>query len=184
MRLILLSCFIFLGILGCSPKPLPEKAPVKRFVMPNENLTPAEVFVKDRIQKEGIHVVHFWAPWCGNSIAELKSGWYETVRAFENDERVTFTFVTIWNQGKSGRDVLNRYLIPETVNEQVLPDFGNSEEYIHRRRIFLGLPVTWTPTTWVFNRSGQLAYAFNYGEVTAEKLKGAIDDARASWHHE
>ncbi|MBL7978555.1 MAG: thioredoxin [Bacteroidetes Order II. Incertae sedis bacterium] len=184
MHRIFLFCLFFIGVAGCVPKAIPDKAPVKRFVMPTEGLTPAESFVKDRIQKEGIHVVHFWAPWCGNSINELKSGWYEAIGTYAADESVTFTFVTLWNQGKSARDVMNRYLIPETVSEQVQPDLENSDEYIHRRRIFLGLPVTWTPTTWVFHKSGQLAYAFNYGETTPEILKNAIEGARASWHHD
>ena len=37
-----------------------------------------------------------------------------------------------------------------------------------------GLPSTWTPTTWVFNRNGKLAYAFNYGEVSNALLAQAI----------
>ena len=53
-----------------------------------------------------------------------------------------------------------------------------------RRRAFLGLPLSWTPTTWVFNREGTLAYAFNYGEVSNEMLALAIEHARDEWMHE
>ena len=53
-----------------------------------------------------------------------------------------------------------------------------------RRRTFLGLPLSWTPTTWVFNREGKLAYAFNYGEVSNEMLALAIEHARDEWMHD
>ena len=47
-------------------------------------------------------------------------------------------------------------------------------------KTFLGLPVTWIPTTWVF-REGHLATAFNYGEVTREQLDEAITGAQSDW---
>ena len=64
------------------------------------------------IQEEGLHVVHFWAPWCGNSLAELESGWYEVI---ENNPDVSFTFVTIWSDGEAGQETLDRYAIPSRV---------------------------------------------------------------------
>ena len=64
------------------------------------------------------------------------------------------------------------------------PDRGPSEDPANRRRSFLGLPVTWTPTTWIFRQNGQLAYAFNYGELDAEALQRTLDDARNPWTHD
>ena len=61
---------------------------------PAEALSPAEQLVQEIIGKEGIHVVHFWSPWCGNSLSELSSGWYEVM---EEHPDVSFTFVTIFN---------------------------------------------------------------------------------------
>ena len=42
-------------------------------------MTPAEKSVDAIVRTDGIHVVHFWAPWCSNSIDELRNGWYEVV---------------------------------------------------------------------------------------------------------
>ena len=58
---------------------------------------------------------------------------------------------------------------------------GPKPEKADRRTTFLGLPVTWIPTTWVFNRGGLLATAFNYGELSAERLAQAIEDAQRDW---
>ncbi len=55
---------------------------------------------------------------------------------------------------------------------------GPKPEKPDRRLTLLGLPVTWIPTTWVFNRGGLLATAFNYGEVSREQLAGAVEGAR------
>lgn len=144
-------------------------------------LTDAEQRVADLLRTEGIHVVHFWAPWCDNSIAELRNGWYDLV---ERHPEVSFTFVTIWNDDESGRETLDRYGLPERVLELTQPDFGPSDDKAQRRRTFLGLPVTWIPTTWVFRDEGILAYAFNYGELEMEQIDRAIAGARSSWPHD
>ena len=47
---------------------------------------------------------------------------------------------------------------------------------------FMGLPVTWVPTTWVF-REGRLRVAFNYGEIRFPVLQQLVDDARSEWEH-
>jgi len=43
------------------------------------------------------------------------------------------------------------------------------------------VPVSWIPTTLVFNRGGLLATAFAYGEVARAPLAEAIDGARSDW---
>ncbi len=149
--------------------------------VPDSSMTPAEKRVADILKEDGIHLVHFWAPWCDNSIAELRNGWYELV---ERHPDVSVTFVTIWNDGESGRETMDRYGLPPRVVELTLEDFGPSEDKAQRRRSFLGLPVTWVPTTWVFHHNGELAFAFNYGELEMDQLDRAIADARSDWPHD
>lgn len=145
--------------------------------------TATELAVAGTISRPGVHVVHLWAPWCGNSKAELEGGLYEVVGAHPD---VSFSFVTIWTDGRDGADRLSRSGIEPSEHVAVYgqPDRGPSADRDLRRRTFLGLPLTWTPTTWVFNREGKLAYAFNYGEVSNEMLTAAIADARNEWTHE
>lgn len=145
-------------------------------------LTDAERAVQARIGQDRIVVVHFWAPWCGNSISELRAGWYEVLED-EAYSDIDFVFVTIWNDGNSGRDVMTRFGLPESVEELTQADFGPSADRANRRRTFLGLPVTWIPTTWIFRPDGPLAYAFNYGELQPEILRKAIEDTRSAWTH-
>ncbi len=148
-----------------------------------EERTPTEAAVAATIAGPGVHVVHFWAPWCGNSRAEFEAGWYEVVEA---NPDVSFSFVAIWNDGRDSADRLARYGITpgDHVAVYAQPDRGPSADRALRRRTFLGLPLSWTPTTWVFNRDGQLAYAFNYGEVSPDMLATAIAHARDEWMHD
>lgn len=167
---------LFLTILGgCTALQPKAKAPAR---------TPAEQRIQTLIQEDGIHVVHFWAPWCGNSKAELKAGWYELIESYKTRSEVKFTFVTIWNDGQSGRERMDQYLIPKSVEEVLQPDLGASSDHSKRRKTFLGMPLIWVPTTWVFHQNGKLAYAFNYGEMTMEQVRAAIEGAKASWSHE
>ena len=146
-----------------------------------DSLTETERAVLQIIERDGIHVVRFWNPGCGNSLSELRGGLY---RAIEHNPDVTFTFVTVWNDLESGRDVLERHLIPDRVTVLVQPDDGPSDDRRNRRYEFLGLPVTWTPSTRIYHRNGVLAYAFNYGEPSPEALQQAIDDTRNMWKHD
>ena len=147
----------------------------------SDDLTETEHAVQQIIERNGIHVVRFWNPECGNSLSELQHGLYEVV---ENNPEVTFTFVTIWNDNEVGQDVLDHYLIPQRVTVLVQPDNGSSEDIGNRRYQFLGLPVTWTPTTRIYHRNGVLAYAFNYGEQSPATLQQAIDNTRSEWVHD
>ena len=156
-------------------------AVVAALLDPDADLTPAEAAVRDQVLQDGIHVVHFWAPWCDNSRAELSNGWYQVI---EDNPDVTFTFVTIWSDGETGQDVLDHYAIPDNVAVLTQADYGPSDDKANRRLRFLGLPVTWIPTTWVFHKNGELAYAFNYGELQMDQLQQALDGAASSWPHE
>jgi len=137
----------------------------------------AEARVQSIIAQDGIHVVHFWAPWCSNSRSELANGWDELVT---RNGDVSFTFVTVWNAGKDGAPTLNTYGLPNRVNELTLPG-GSETNRTDRVRSFLGLPVTWIPTTWIFHNNGELAFALNYGEMRMATLQRLIDATAQPW---
>lgn len=143
-----------------------------------DTLTSAERRVQEIIQQDGIHVVHFWAPWCANSVSELRKGWYTLV---EDNEDVSFTFVTIWNDGLDGAETMKRYAVPARVEELIQADYGPSDDKSQRRREFLGLPVTWIPSTWIFHENGTLAFALNYAEMDMETLQLLIDMTQQEW---
>ena len=147
---------------------------------PSETLTEAEQRVHDIIAQDGVHVVHFWAPWCPNSLAELKmeENWADLVAA---NEEVTFTFVTIWNNDRSGQETLAAHDVPDRVVELTQPDYGPSNDKSQRRREFLDLPVTWIPSTWIFHDNGELAFALNYGEMDMATIQTLIDATQANW---
>ena len=196
MRPVLLA---LAALAACAPAPAVEApAPPASATAPPTSATapaapdpaealPARTEVEDAVETTisgpGVHVVHFWAPWCGNSRAEFEAGWYEVVEA---NPDVSFSFVAIWNDGRASEDRLARWgIVPaDHVSIYAQPDLGPSADRTQRRRTFMGLPLTWTPTTWVFNRGGRLAYAFNYGEVSPDMLATAIEHARDEWMHE
>ncbi|MEO0556557.1 MAG: thioredoxin [Bacteroidota bacterium] len=140
--------------------------------------TDAERTVHDTVQADGIHVIVFWAAWCGNSISQLKRGLADAIRQHDD---VTFTFVSMWDEGQTGEATLREHGIPTRAQIVGQPGVGEEAPKEDREMTFLGLPVTWIPTTWVFNRNGELATAFNYGEVTKHQLDRAIRGAKNSW---
>ena len=129
--------------------------------------------LRETVSADGVHVVHVWAPWCDNSLHELRPVWAEPDRLGAD----SVTFVTVWTDGASGADVLKEHGV--AVPELVVP--GPKPEKPDRRLRLLGLPVTWIPTTLVLNRNGLLATAFSYGEVTAARLAEAVQGARSGW---
>jgi hypothetical protein len=140
--------------------------------------TEAEAFVQDRVEEDGLHVVHFWAPWCSNSRNELDNGWGGLVA---DNPDVTFTFVTVWNDNEKGTATLNDYNLPDRVAEVTQPDLGPSDNEENRRYSFLGLPVTWIPSTWIFHSNGELAFAMNYGEMEMDTIQQLLDATSADW---
>ncbi len=147
------------------------------FVQPPAVPTDAEVAVRGILAEPGVHVIHFWAPWCGNSVDEFPA-WHALLN--ENRPDATFAFVTVWNNGRSGREKMNNNGIPSDVAEILQADRGPSGIKELRRKEFLGLPMTWIPSTWIF-RGDTLAYAINYGEVSEATLRTLIEDAGRSW---
>lgn len=141
-------------------------------------LTSTEERVREIIATDGIHVVHFWSPRSENSISEFRKGWFELI---ENNGDVAFTFVTVWNDGEIGLPVLEKFVILDRIETLALPDNGPSSIEANRRRSFLGLPLIWTPSTWIFHQNGQLAFAMNYGEMGMNEVQSLIDITRQEW---
>jgi hypothetical protein len=140
--------------------------------------TRAERRVQKVIETDGLHVVHFWAPWCSNSKNELADGWAGLVA---DNPNVTFTFVTVWNDNEDGADVLAKHNLPERVTELTQPDLGPSDTEANRRHSFLTHPVTWIPSTWIFHNNGELAFAMNYGEMDMRTIQSLLDATRKDW---
>ena len=163
---------VFSGALFADDDPMPDPAA----------LTDAEQQVQALIAQDGVHVVHFWAPWCPNSMAELKMdrNWADLV---QSNEDVTFTFVTVWNDDESAEATLDAYGLTDRVTELTQPDYGPSDDKSQRRREFLGLPMTWIPSTWIFHKNGELAFALNYGEMDMATIQTLIEAAQSSWSH-
>lgn len=174
-----LALFVCLAASACAQPAAVATSPT------SDGFTEVEHAVQARISADGVHVVRLWAPWCGNSRAEMEAGLYESI---ENHPDVTFSFVTVWNDARDGASMLQRYGITPSEDGRVAvfaqPDRGPSADRALRRRTFLSVPISWTPTTLVYNRGGKLAYAFAYGEVSPELLAQAIADARNEWHHD
>ena len=147
--------------------------------LPDEAYTETERQVEALLAEDGVFVVHFWAPWCHNSRHELRSRFWPELVA--EQEEVNFIFVTVYNDGEIDDALLDRFDIPERVVRFGQPDFGESRIKANRRRTFLGLPLTWTPTTWIFHRNGKLAYAVNYGEVSLEMMRTLLDATKKDW---
>lgn len=142
-------------------------------------VSPVEQQVSEMTKAPGLTVVHLWAPWCSNCLAELKSGGWPTM--IRGNPETRFVFVSVWNAGEDGRAMLKRYEIADQANVTIVADAGprRGEGKITR---FLDLPVTWIPTTWVF-KAGELRYALNYGEVRFDVLQQFLVDSASEWSH-
>ncbi len=140
---------------------------------------PVEPQVAEAIKAPGLSVVHLWAAWCGNCLAEMKSGgWTKMVK--DNPE-TRFIFVAVWDSGNDGRALLEKYEIAGHSNVTILAHPGPRRGDDKLKR-FLDMPVTWIPTTWVY-KGGDLRYALNYGEVRFPMLQQMLEDSNNEWSH-
>jgi thiol-disulfide isomerase/thioredoxin len=135
--------------------------------------------VAEATKSAKVTVVHLWAPWCSNCKAELANGAWSAFIASNPD--VHFVFVTVWNP-TDGREVLAKNGVGAEKNFQLLLHPNGSRKRGEKMTDFLGMPVSWIPTTWVY-KDGMLFYALNYGELRFPVLQQMIADSSDTWDH-
>ncbi len=142
---------------------------------------PLEMQVGELVARPQVTVVHFWAPWCQNSLAEMDpaTGW---AKFLADNPGVEVVFLNIWHQDQNPAARLAAAGLGAQPNLLLLTHPNPSRLAADRLSRFLGLPVTWVPTTWIF-REGRLRVAFNYGEVRFPVLQQMVEDARREWEH-
>jgi thiol-disulfide isomerase/thioredoxin len=142
---------------------------------------PLEKEVAEIIASPEVTIVHFWAPWCPNCRAEMSptEGWARFIGA---NPAVKVVFINIWHKGQDPKPRLEAAGLGAQPNLILLNHPNRSRLEEDRLNSFLGLPVTWIPTTWIY-REGKLRAAFNYGEIRFSVLQQMVDDARGQWAH-
>jgi thiol-disulfide isomerase/thioredoxin len=137
--------------------------------------------VLEAVKSPQVTVVHLWAPWCPNCKAELaEHGWSNFLGA---NPEIRVIFVTVWAGEKGdGRATLEQYGVGTQENFELLMHPNSSRKKDDKMTEFLGMPVTWIPTTWVF-RDGTLRYALNYGELRFPMLQQMVRDTAEKWEH-
>ena len=142
---------------------------------------PLEMQVSELVAGPQVTVVHFWAPWCSNCRAEMSpdDGWAKFIAA---NPAVKVVFVNVWHKGQDPAPRLAAAGLGPQPNLLLLTHPNPSRLAADRLNTFLGLPLTWVPTTWVY-REGKLRVAFNYGEIRFPVLQQMVDDARNEWDH-
>jgi len=140
---------------------------------------PLEAEVAGLVAGSQVTVVHFWAPWCSNCRAEMDpaAGWAPFIAA---NPAVKFVFVDFWHKGEDPAPRLAAAGLGAQPNLLLRTHPNGSRLAADRANAFLGLPITWIPTTWVF-RDGKLRVAFNYGEIRFPVLQQMVTDAGSKW---
>lgn len=146
-------------------------------VAADASLLPVEQKVEESVKSPQVTVVHFWAPWCPNCRAELAgNAWSGFIGA---NPGVNFIFVTVWND-KDGAELLAENGLGTQKNFVLLLHPNGSRHKADQMKVFMGLPVSWIPTTWVF-KDGKLRYALNYGELRFDMLQQLVRDSSNEW---
>ena len=148
-------------------------APFARATDPDSAI---EQKVSELVKGPDVTVVHLWATWCPNCFMEIKDGGWKNFVTANPDTK--FVFASVWDDGKDGRAVLEKFGVASLPNVTVVADPGPRRgEKIAR---FLDTPVTWLPSTWIFKK-GKLYYALNYGEIHFPILQQLVKDANEKW---
>ena len=138
-----------------------------------------ETQVAEATKSGRVTIVHFWAPWCPNCKAELANqGWKNFIEA---NPSVDVIFVTTWNP-TDGRDVLSKNGVGDQKNFTLLLHPNGSRKKGDKMTQFLGMPVSWIPSTWIF-KDGKLRYAMNFGELHFPMLQQLVVDTSSKWEH-
>jgi thiol-disulfide isomerase/thioredoxin len=125
-----------------------------------------------------VTVVHFWAPWCPNCKTEMASlGWQKFVEA---NPGVRVVFLSVWHRNLDAAPALLAAGLGSQPNFIARTHPNASSQRGEKLETFLGFPVQWVPTTWVY-RQGKLRYALNYGEVRFTMLQQMVADASERW---
>lgn len=160
--------FSFLLLLGLTSAALAQTEPP-----PNADV---EKEVTAAIASSRVTIVHLWAPWCPNCMAEIKGhGWRDFISV---NPEVGVIFVCVWSP-ESGKEILAKYGLDDQDNFEAF-HHPNTSRGKDKMATFLGQQVTWIPSTWIF-REGKLRYALNYGEVRFPLLQQLVRDAGAKW---
>jgi len=162
-----LVCFFLLGCVGAVRAATPAEAAIEKQVA-------------DLVAGPQVTVVHFWAPWCPNCQAEMRpEGWAKLIAS---NPSVKFVFLNIWTKGLDPAPKLAAAGLGAQPNLLLLTHPNPARKKDERLQTFLGQPLTWIPTTWVY-KEGKLYYALNYGEVHFDVLQRCLDDSLEKWEH-
>ncbi|OAI41926.1 hypothetical protein AYO41_01240 [Verrucomicrobia bacterium SCGC AG-212-E04] len=143
---------------------------------PDATATP-EARVAELVKGPGVTVVHLWATWCPNCYIEFKEGGWKSF--VEANPGTNIVFMSVWDDGKDGRALLEKFGVGAQKNVSIMADAGPRRGDNKLKR-FLDIPVTWLPSTWIF-KGGKLYYALNYGEIHFPILQQLVNDSTESW---
>ena len=163
--------FLILGVLAVSA--------LTTFAQAGAGWLNVEEAVAAAVKGPQVTVVHFWAPWCPNSKAELANRGWSTF--LEQNRDVKFIFVTV-RSTDDGLALLKEMGVGTQTNLTLLHHPNHVRKGEGSIQNFMDIPMTWVPTTWVF-RDGKLRYALNYGEVRFPLLQQLIRDSTDAWEH-
>lgn len=136
--------------------------------------------VAEETQGGQVTVVHFWASWCSNCKAEhAGNGWQAFASA---NPQVKVIFISVWGSVEDDVRLLEAQGLRDLPNFIALRHPNQARTRGERISDFMGMPLSWVPTTWVF-KDGKLRFAFNYGEIRFPILQQLVADSLDPWKH-
>lgn len=138
---------------------------------------PLERDVAEAVKSPAVTVLHFWAPWCPNCLAELKSGGWK--KFVEDNPKAAVLFVTVRDE-RDGAAELAKFGLGPQKNFRHLQHPNPSRRPETEMTSFMGLRLGWTPATWIY-RNNRQRYALNYGQIRFNILQQLVDDTDPKW---